>query len=56
VTATGLLEGGADSDFHRGKLAACDYFFGWEMPKVAAWLAVLDPVERTPLDTPDHWL
>ena len=22
----------------------------------AAWLAVLDPVERTPLDTPAHWL
>lgn len=44
------------SDFHRGKLAACDYFFGWEMPKVSAWLAVLDPVETTPLNTPVEWL
>ncbi|MEJ8823564.1 hypothetical protein WKW80_16215 [Variovorax humicola] len=22
----------------------------------AAWLVVPDPVERTPLDTPAHWL
>jgi hypothetical protein len=56
VAATALLKGSEASDFHRGKLAACDYFFGWEMPKVAAWLAVLDPVERTPLNTPEHWL
>ncbi len=56
LAATELLQGPLASDFHRGKLAACDYFFGWEMPKVAAWLAVLDPVERTPLDTPANWL
>jgi alkylation response protein AidB-like acyl-CoA dehydrogenase len=51
-----LAHADADGDFLRGKLAACDYFFGWELPKVGAWLAVLDPVDRTPLDTPDHWL
>ena len=56
VATTELLAGSRASDFHRGKLAACDYFFGWEMPKVDAWLAVLDPVQRTPLDTPAHWL
>ncbi|MEJ8858797.1 acyl-CoA dehydrogenase [Variovorax robiniae] len=56
IVATRLLAGPDGGDFHRGKLAACDYFFRWEMPKVAAWLAVLDPVERTPLDTPAHWL
>ncbi|MBO9648133.1 MAG: acyl-CoA dehydrogenase C-terminal domain-containing protein [Variovorax sp.] len=56
VAASELLQGPQGSDFHRGKLAACDYFFGWEMPKVAAWIAVLDPVERTPLDTPAGWL
>lgn len=37
-------------DFRRGKLAACTYFYTWELPKVPAWLAVLDPIERTPLD------
>jgi alkylation response protein AidB-like acyl-CoA dehydrogenase len=48
--------GAAEYDFYHGKIAACDYFFGWELPKVDAWLAVLNPVERTPLDTPDAWL
>ncbi|GAB3630034.1 acyl-CoA dehydrogenase [Pandoraea terrae] len=56
ITADALASGPRASDFHRGKLAACDYFFGWEMPKVAAWLAVLDPVETTPLNVPEQWL
>jgi alkylation response protein AidB-like acyl-CoA dehydrogenase len=47
---------GPDEDFYRGKLAACDFFFGWELPRVESWLAVLDPVERTPLDTSSAWL
>ena len=55
IVANTLASGPAGSDFHRGKLAACDYFFGWEMPKVAAWLAVLNPVETTPLTMPEHW-
>ncbi|EMN5127263.1 acyl-CoA dehydrogenase [Burkholderia contaminans] len=55
IVADTLENGPAGSDFHRGKLAACDYFFGWEMPKVAAWLAVLDPVETTPLTMPEDW-
>ena len=56
VVASELLAGSQAVDFLRGKLAACNYFFGWEMPKVDAWLAVLDPVQRTPLDTPAEWL
>jgi alkylation response protein AidB-like acyl-CoA dehydrogenase len=48
--------GGTDEDFYRGKLAACDFFSGWELPRVEAWLAVLDPIERAPLDTPAAWL
>ncbi|AKM44521.1 acyl-CoA dehydrogenase [Burkholderia contaminans] len=55
IVADTLESGPAGSEFHRGKLAACDYFFGWEMPKVAAWLAVLDPVETTPLTMPEDW-
>ena len=50
------ISGTTERDFYRGKIAACDFFFGWELPKVHAWLAVLSPVERTPLDTPDVWL
>jgi hypothetical protein len=37
-------------------MAACDFFFGWELPKIHAWFSVLSPVERTPLDTKDEWL
>jgi alkylation response protein AidB-like acyl-CoA dehydrogenase len=55
IVASTLENGPTGTDFHRGKLAACDYFFGWEMPKVAAWLAVVDPVETTPLTMPEHW-
>ncbi|ABB06602.1 acyl-CoA dehydrogenase [Burkholderia lata] len=55
IVAHTLENGPTGSDFHRGKLAACDYFFGWEMPKVAGWLAVLNPVETTPLNMQEQW-
>ncbi|QER40231.1 acyl-CoA dehydrogenase [Acinetobacter suaedae] len=55
VTIHETIEGSSDSDFLNGKLAACDYFFGWEMPKISSWLAVLDPVETTPLNMPEQW-
>jgi len=48
--------GGEGDEFHLGKLAACDYFFGWEMPRLGGWLAVLHPVERTVLTVRDTWL
>jgi len=50
-----LMPNSTDPDFLHGKLAACDYFFGWEMPKIMSWLAVLDPVETTPLTMPEEW-
>jgi len=54
---SGLTSAGATEEgFYRGKLAACDYFFGWEVPRVHGWLAVLDPIERTPLDVQEAWL
>lgn len=49
------LENSTSPDFIYGKLAACDYFFGWEMPKINSWLAVLDPVETTPLKMHQSW-
>ena len=47
--------GGADAAFYRGKLAACRYFYQWELPRIDRWLPLLDPVERTPLDMADEW-
>lgn len=54
VIATSRLSG-ADAAFYRGKLAACRYFYRWELPRVDRWLGLLDPVERTPFDTADEW-
>jgi alkylation response protein AidB-like acyl-CoA dehydrogenase len=45
--------GAPDDAFYRGKLAACRYFYRWELPRVGRWLGLLDPVDRTPLDIAD---
>ncbi|WP_182004213.1 acyl-CoA dehydrogenase [Acinetobacter lactucae] len=55
ITIYERIKTSSSSDFLNGKLAACDYFFGWEMPKISSWLAVLDPVETTPLNMPEQW-
>lgn len=44
-----------EGDFYEGKLAACRYFFHWELPKVRHWLALLDPVDRSCLDMANEW-
>ncbi len=45
----------ADADFYRGKLAAADYFFHWELPKTAAQFDLLASLDRGPLDMQDAW-
>lgn len=42
-------------DFYRGKLQACQYFFAWELPKVAQQLALLGQIDTTALDMQDAW-
>jgi alkylation response protein AidB-like acyl-CoA dehydrogenase len=50
-------EPGAEADpFLRGKLAAARYFVRWELPLTQAWAAVLQPIDRTPLDADPDWL
>ena len=34
-------------DFGRGKLAACRFFFHYELPRVAAWLGVVETRDDT---------
>ena len=41
--------------FIGGKLAACRYFYRWELPRIDRWLGLLEPVDRTPLDVADDW-
>lgn len=47
---------GPEGDFYQGKLAACRYFYRWELPRIERWLGLLDPLERTPLEVQDGWL
>ena len=47
---------GADADFYRGKLAACRYFFRWELPRVGPMLALLDSLDSTCLEADPAWL
>ena len=42
-------------DFYRGKLQACQYFFQWELPKVAPQLALLGQIDTTTLDMQENW-
>jgi butyryl-CoA dehydrogenase len=41
--------------FLRGKLAAAQYFFHFELPKTAAWLAVVAQRDPTCLETSPDW-
>ena len=41
--------------FLRGKLAACDYFFGFELPKVDAWLGVVSRRDMTCAEAQADW-
>jgi alkylation response protein AidB-like acyl-CoA dehydrogenase len=45
----------ADADFYAGKLSACRYFFGWELPKTAPQLALLERLDATCLDMQPAW-
>jgi hypothetical protein len=42
-------------DFHRGKCAAARFFFRYELPKIDAWLAVVETRDPTCRDMPDSW-
>lgn len=50
-----VVESESERNFYHGKLQACRYFFSWELPRVPAWLRVLDPIDRTCLDMRDEW-
>jgi butyryl-CoA dehydrogenase len=52
--------GGGASDasnaaFLRGKLAACAYFFRYELPRIGAWLKVVETQDDTCLTMADDW-
>lgn len=55
MKALGESAGGEDGNFYSGKLQTCRYFYYWELPKAAAWLQLLDPIERTCLEMKEEW-
>ncbi len=46
---------GKSGDFYDGKRQAARYFFGYELPKVDAQLALLSSLDRTTLDMNPSW-
>ena len=49
------MNGGNDDDFYQGKLAACRYFFAFELPKVGPMLDLLASLDDTTLTMRDAW-
>ncbi len=44
-----------DSAFKAGKLAACDFFFRYELPKIGAWLGVVSSKDMTCANMQADW-
>lgn len=58
LVALSRLDGasGEDADFYRGKLAAADWFFAWELPKTAHWATLVEDSDPTVAGTRPEWL
>ncbi|MEP9386034.1 acyl-CoA dehydrogenase [Mesorhizobium sp. KR9-304] len=44
-----------DANFYRGKIAACRYFYAFEMGRIDNWLAIFSRMERSALETDQAW-
>jgi butyryl-CoA dehydrogenase len=55
LCATGGLDAGGDAALLRGKLAACRYFFRYEVPRVQAWLEVVETRDDTCRTMDEEW-
>jgi len=54
--AAGLAAGGPQTAaFYQGKLKTCDYFCRYELPKVDAWVRVLQDADTTTLEMAQDW-
>jgi len=47
---------GSDVDFYQGKLAACRYFFLYELPRTQPLLALLESLDDTTVSLHEAWL
>ncbi len=57
IVAAKALESAAGDEaaFYRGKLQACRFFFGWELPKTGHWHRLFSSADTTCLDMRDAW-
>ena len=55
LSAQARLEGGSDTAAMHGKLAACRYFFHYELPRIGAWLQVVETRDDTCRAMADEW-
>ncbi len=56
AASAGLARGPShDEGFYRGKLAACRWFFRWELPRVGPLLDALDALDATCLEMQPAW-
>jgi butyryl-CoA dehydrogenase len=46
----------SDADFYQGKLAACRYFFLYELPRTEPLLALLESLDDTTVSLREAWL
>ena len=55
VASRKLAEGSGDENFLNGKLAACRYFFAYELPKARTQRALLESLDDTTLSMKQEW-
>ena len=55
LCAQSRLAGGGDESLLRGKLGACRYFFRYELPRIDAWLGVVETRDDTCRTMADEW-
>jgi len=55
VAGRSITGAGGDDGFYFGKLAACRYFFAYEVPKVGPMLDLLASLDTTTLTMQDAW-
>jgi butyryl-CoA dehydrogenase len=58
IVATAALpdaKSDADTNFYRGKLQASQWFFRWELPRVALMLSTLRSLDDTTLKMAPQW-
>ncbi|MEQ1683555.1 MAG: acyl-CoA dehydrogenase [Burkholderiaceae bacterium] len=51
----GLAQAGSDTALLNGKLAACTYFFHYELPRIGAWLKVVETRDATCRTMDEAW-